>query len=277
MAEMGQPGSLKVVRKTSLGCVLDGAHLGEVMLVPGGLSHELAVGDSVDVFVYRDADGTVMATTVVPAVVANQIACLEVVALTPKGAYLHWGLPFDLFVPRSEQLGEMRVGSRCVVYAMLDLNSERMIATARLHEHLSEMNQGHFEKDQQVNVLVCQKTEMGFRVVIGDTHLGMLYHNEIFSGLNIGDSLKAFVKAPRVDDKIDLSLQQPGRVKVGVVESEILKHLKACGGKSSLTDKSPPESIYKQFGVSKKVYKQALGALYKRRMIKIDKQEVTLI
>lgn len=276
MAELGKLNKLKVARNTALGSVLDGGDLGDVMLVPGG-KRDLDIGDTVAVFVYRDADNTLMATKTLPDVFANQVACLEVAALTPKGAFLYWGLPFDLFVPRSEQLGDMRVGARCVVYALVDLDSERMIATARLHEHLSEQNDGQFEKDQQVEVLVCQRTELGFRCVINGTHLGMLYHNEIFSRLSVGDTLTAYVKPPRNDGRIDLVLQQAGRGKVGAVESEILKHLRSAGGKSPLTDKSPPEAIYKQFGVSKKVYKQALGALYKQRQITINKQEIALV
>jgi predicted RNA-binding protein (virulence factor B family) len=277
MAKLGQTQTLKVDRISVVGCVLNGDALGDIMLLPQAGANTLAVGDSADVFVYRDADGATMATTVQPAVVAGQVACLEVVALTAKGAFLDWGMHFDLFVPRSEQLGDMRVGSRCVVYAFLDENSERMIATARLHEHLSEYNQGQFKQGQQVQVLVCQSTELGFRVVIEGTHLGMVYHNEVFSKISIGDAIPAFVKEVRGDDKLDLTLQRAGRQQLGGVEAEIIAHLQAGNGTSTLTDKSPPEAIYKQFGVSKKVYKQALGSLYKKRMIEVSKQVITLV
>ncbi len=281
MVKLGQINTLAVIRISPLGCMLHGADLGEIPLVPGpqaasDTTRGLKAGEQVDVFVYRDTDLEIMATTAEPLVLADRVACLEVVALTDKGAYLHWGLRFDLFMPRSEQLGDMRVGRRCVVFAMLDVNSQRMIATARLHEHLSEYNQGRFTREQKVKVMVAQKTELGFRVVIDGSHLGMLYHNEIFSRLGIGDQLNAYVKGIRDDDKIDLVLQQTGRKKVGGVEEAILEHLNANGGESPITDKSPPEAIYKQFGVSKKVYKQALGALYKARRIQISKQLVTL-
>lgn len=277
MIRLGQVNRLEVIRNTSIGCMLDGADLGEVLLVPGQVSIDAQVGDDIEVFVYRDADHSLMATSTRPYVVAGRVACLEVVALTDKGAYLNWGLNFDLFMPRSEQLGDMRVGRRCVVYAMLDLNSDRVIATARLHEHLSEINEGQYREGQQVEVLVSQKTDLGFRVVIDRTHLGMLYHNEVFTAIEIGDLLPAFVKAVRDDNKIDLTLQQSGRRKIGKIEDKILQHLRSNGGKSHLTDKSPPDEIYRQFGVSKKVYKQALGSLYKARCIALNKRQITLI
>lgn len=274
MAELGQVCQLKVIRTGSRTVFLDGGELGELMLAQSAKDYR--VGDQVEAFVYIDADDTVMASTQLPDVVANQVACLEVVSLTNSGAFLDWGMPADLFIPRSEQLGDMRIGSKCVVFAMLDDDSERMIATARLYQHLPDSNDGLFAQHQQVDLLVSQRTELGFKVVVNRTHLGMLYHNEIFTQINIGDELTGFVKAPREDGKLDIALQRAGRQKHTGVEAKIIEHLQANNGSSTITDKSPPAEIYQTFGVSKKAYKQALGALYKARKVVVTREKISL-
>ena len=275
MAELGQTCQLKVIRTGSRTVFLDGGELGEIMLAQSAKDYR--VGDQLDAFVYIDADDTVMASTQLPDVVAHQVACLEVVSLTKSGAYLDWGMQADLFMPRSEQLGDMRIGSKVVALALVDDDSERLIATARLYQHLADSNDGEFTQHQQVDLLVSQRTELGYKVVVNGTHLGMLYHNEIFTRLRIGDELKGFVKAPREDGKLDIALQRPGRQKHTGVEASILEHLEANNGSSTITDKSAPAEIYQTFGVSKKAYKQALGALYKARRVVVTKEKISLV
>lgn len=276
MSILGQISTLRVSRIGPYCSYLDGGELGEVMLVKESPPRPCAEGDELEVFVYVDSDDTVVASTTLPSVLAGEVACLEVVALTDSGAFLDWGMRSDLFVPRSEQMGEMGVGKRCVVIAQLDQTNQRMIASARLFRHLSEDNTDTFRTDQEVELMVCQRTDLGFKAVINGTHLGVLYSGEVFQSLSIGSRLKGFVKAPRPDKKIDLILQRPSAEARNQLENEILEHLKQHSGVSKLTDKSPPEEIYKTFSCSKKAYKHAIGSLYRSRLITLSKERIAL-
>jgi predicted RNA-binding protein (virulence factor B family) len=208
--------------------------------------------------------------------VAGECNALKVVALTDHGAFLDWGLNSDLFVPRSEQMGDMAVGSISVVLAMVDDDSQRMIASAKLFRYLPDQSDDEFQDGQPVSLLICQRTDLGYKAVVDGTHLGMLYHNEVFSPLGIGDQREGFVKQVRPDGKLDLTLQQAGAAGRDELESKILEHLRQLNGSSELTDKSAPQAIYNTFGVSKKAYKKALGGLYRNRLIVIGKDRIEL-
>lgn len=274
--KLGQIHTLTVCRVGPYNAFLSGGSLGEITLLKERPERRYAVGDQVEAFVYVDMDDTVVASTQLPEIVAGEIGCLEVVALTRDGAFLDWGLRSDLFVPRSEQMGEMAVGKRCVVLAMLDKTNQRMIASAKLFKHLEEINRKDFVQGQEVDLLVCQRTELGYKAVIDGSHLGMLYDNEIYRKLRVGTRVRGFVKAPRADKKIDLELQRVSAAARDSLEEHILEHLRQRGGQSPLTDKSPPAEIQAAFGVSKRAYKHALGALYKRREIELSKSEIRL-
>lgn len=276
MITLGNMNQLRVSRIGAYDTYLDGGESGEVLLASGD-NEDFDVGNEVDVFVYKDVDETLIATTTVPKVLAGQCASLTVVSLTNNGAFLEWGLNTDLFVPRSEQLGEMSVGSQVVALAMLDQTSERMIASTRLYKYLKDENNGVFEKGQRVRLLISQKTDLGFKAVIDGSHLGVLYRNEVFSDLQVGDSCDGYIKALREDSKIDLVLQRPGADARSAIETKIIEHLKKHGGESALTDKSPPDDIYKTFGVSKKVFKNAIGGLYRGRLITISREKIALV
>ena len=277
MSILGQMSTLRVNRIGPYGSYLDGRELGEIMLVREMPARQYAVGDEVKVFVYIDSDDTIVASTTRPTILAGEVGCLEVVALTHNGAFLDWGMRSDLFVPRTEQMGEMGVGKRCVVVALLDSDNERMIGSTRLFMHLNEENIGIFVVDEEVELIVCQQTDLGFKAVVNGTHLGVLYSSEIFQPLSIGSRLKGFVKAPRSDQKIDLILQKPSAEVRNQLEGEILEHLKQHGGVSNIIDKSPPEEIYKTFGCSKKAYKHAIGSLYRSRLITLNKECIALV
>ena len=281
MISLGKMNRLKVSRTGAYDTYLDGGDLGEVMLAKNKLAEpksdsDRQIGETLNVFVYIDADETVMATTIRPHVLAEECAVLTVAGLSDSGAYLDWGLTSDLFVPRSEQMGEMAIGSRCVAYAMVDQQSQRMIASTRLYKYLSDENDQNFSSGQQVELLICQQTDLGFKAVIDGSFIGLLYNNQIFTKLRVGDSCTGFIKPERADKKIDLALQKIGVQARSEIELKILDYLKRHDGELTLTDKSPPDAIYKQFGVSKKVYKNALGGLYRNRMIVISKEKVTL-
>ncbi len=277
MMTLGKMNRLQISRIGAYDTYLDGGDHGEVLLIEETRGVERSMGDELSVFVYLDIDDTLMATTTKPYVLAGECASLQVVSLTDNGAYLEWGLKSDLFVPRSEQLGDMAIGNRCVAYAMVDKTNQRMIASTRLYNHLEDENQGVFKAGEEVALLVCQKTDLGFKAVVNGSHLGLLYSNEIFSDLNVGDSSVGYIKALREDKKIDLILQKIGGEARTELEAVILEHLQQIGGESTLTDKSPPEAIYKTFGVSKKAYKNAIGGLFRSRLILLSKEKISLV
>ena len=276
MVEIGKINTLTVSRIGPYGTYLQGGEHGDILLLRAGASNGHEAGDQLEVFIYIDADDTVLASSVHPAIVAGECKALKVVALEDHGAFLDWGLKSDLFVPRSQQMGDMAVGSTCVVIAMLDDTTHRMIASARLYHYLSDESDGDFEAGQSVALLVCQHTDLGYKAVVDGTHLGMLYSNEVFQEIQIGDQLTGFIKSVREDGKIDLTLQKIGAEARNELEARILEFLEAHDGVSTLTDKSPPQEIYKVFGVSKKAYKKALGGLYRSRQIVVGKDKVQL-
>lgn len=276
MIKPGRTNRLLISRIGAYDIYLDGGDYGEVLLMDSDVA-EPEIGDEIDVFVYIDADDTLIGTTSIPRVMAGECASLTVVALTNNGAFLNWGLKSDLFVPRSEQLGEMSVGTRCVAYAMLDKTSKRMIASTRLYKYLSDENNSAFKKNQKVDLLICQQTDLGYKAVVNGTHLGVLYSGEIFTDIHVGDEVHGYIKEPREDKKIDLILQQPGASARTDAEIKILDYLEKHNGESLLTDKSPPEEIYKTFGISKKVFKNAVGGLYKNRLVVLTKEKITLV
>ncbi len=277
MVEIGKIHTLEVARIGMYGTYLDGGELGEVLLLRAGSPRDNKAGDQLTVFVYIDSDDTLVASSIHPPIEAGKCAALKVVALTDHGAFLDWGLSADLFVPRSEQMGDMAIGSTCVVMAMLDETSHRMMASARLYQYLSDESSGEYKAGQSVQLLICQRTDLGFKAVVDGRHLGMIYHNEVFADIHIGDKRDGFIKAVREDGKIDLALQQTGAAARDDLESQILEYLKANGGESAITDKSPPQEIYKTFGVSKKAYKKALGGLYRNRVVVVSKDKVELV
>lgn len=276
MVELGSINTLQVTRMGPYGTYLDGGELGEVRLLRAGAPADAEPGTELSVFVYVDTDDTVVASAEPPKIVAGECNALKVVALTDHGAFLDWGLNSDLFVPRSEQMGDMAVGSISVVLAMVDDDSQRMIASAKLFRYLPDQSDDEFQDGQPVSLLICQRTDLGYKAVVDGTHLGMLYHNEVFSPLGIGDQREGFVKQVRPDGKLDLTLQQAGAAGRDELESKILEHLRQLNGSSELTDKSAPQAIYNTFGVSKKAYKKALGGLYRNRLIVIGKDRIEL-
>lgn len=277
MPQLGKLNELSVCRISPYSTFLDAGRFGEAMLLRDPAHPKYEPGEKLTVFLYIDTDDTLVATTQVPAIAAGQCGSLNVVALTASGAFLDWGLKADLFLPRSEQMGDTSVGSSCVVVAVVDEENQRMIASSRLYNYLAEENNQTFTADQPVELIISQRTDLGYRAVINGSHLGMLYHNEIFKPLVVGDQHKGFVKALREDDKIDLILQKPGVQARSEIENRILDNLKKNNGVSRLTDKSPPAEIYKTYGISKKAYKHAIGALYKGRLILLSKEQISLV
>lgn len=294
MINIGKINKLTVVKQQGFDVYLDNGKSGKVLLADKKLPENCQLGDTLDVFVYVDygippcippfgsadgcsnslpanlSEGHLAATAKMPLAQVGDIAWLKVVSLNYVGAFLDWGLPKDLLVPFSEQHHELEVGKSYLVKVFLD-EKNRIAATTKIDKFITDESVD-FEVGQKVSLIIADKSDLGVKAIINNTHWGMLYQNELFQPVRKGQKLDGYIKQIREDRKIDLSLHQPGYGKVESLTDKILAKLKASGGALMLSDKSPPEDIYAAFGVSKKVFKQAIGALYKDKLISLDKK-----
>jgi len=275
MINIGKINKLKVVKQQGANVYLGNGLSGNVLLADRKLPANCDVGDTLDVFVYVDSEGHLAATAKKPLAQVGDIAWLKVVSLNYVGAFLGWGLPKDLLVPFSEQYHEMEVGRSYLVKVFLD-EQNRIAATTKIDKLLSDES-SDYEVGQKVSLIIADKSDLGVKAIINNSHWGMLYENELFQPVRKGQKLEGYIKQIREDHKIDLSLHQPGYGKVVSLTDRIIAKLKANDGVLMLSDKSPPEAIYAAFGVSKKVFKQAIGALYKQQLITIDKSGIKLV
>ncbi|MGV6858788.1 MAG: CvfB family protein [bacterium] len=277
MINVGQSNRMTVTKTVDFGVYLDGEDLGEILLPKRYCPEGITPGDELEVFLYLDSDDRLIATTETPKARVGECAALKVTEVNRIGAFLDWGLPKELLVPYSEQAIPMKAGNTYVVYLFVDENSGRITASSKLENFLPDTSIYH-KTQQPVELLVHSRTDLGYKVVVDGSHLGLLYKNEVFQPINIGQTLQGYIKSIRDDHKLDLSLQLPNAQVSGrdQLKQEILNELQAAGGQSSLTDKSPPEEIYARYKVSKGSYKKALGALYKEKKILIQPGMITL-
>ena len=241
--ELGKFNQLEVVKEVDFGLYLDGGEEGEILLPTRYVPEGCQVGDMLNVFQF--------------------------------GAFLNWGLMKDLFVPFSEQKMKMQVGRKYVIHAHLDDESYRIVASAKVERYLSK-DIPDYAPGTEVDILIWQKTDLGFKAIIDNKHSGLLYENEIFCTLETGMQMRAFVKQVREDGKVDLILQKPGFEKIDDFSKTLLDYIKEHGGRIHLNDKSPAEDIYDPFGVSKKTFKKGVGDLYKKRLISLQENGITL-
>ena len=275
--KIGQINSLQITDEFPFGFYLTDEHLSEQVLLPSEHAPQgCKVGDKLDVFVYHDSDDRLVGSVTKPKAMLHDVAFLRVKHLTKVGAFLDWGLSKDLLVPFNEQDKPMSEGLGYVVYVFQDEETGRLAASTRLYDFLSENGQG-FEPKQKVELLICGRSDMGYKAVINGTHLGLIFKDEVFQTLRMGDKLSGFVKRVRDDNKIDLCFQFHDANAKQDLATQIIEDLIAHGGVSTLTDKSPAEDINQRFGVSKGAYKKAIGALYKQKRILLDKSKITLI
>lgn len=272
--QVGNINTLRVTEQLPFGWYLENED-GELALLPDTDDADVSIGQTLDVFVYYDKDDRLAATTKQPLIMVGQTGVLTARNVTDAGAFMDWGLDKDLFVPVRNMHKPMSPGLTYVVHVYLDAYSGRPIATSRLRDYLKEKN-GPFSPRQEVELLIFDKTDMGYKAVINDTHLGLVFRDEVFHPLAIGDRLPGFIKDIREDRKINLCFQFHDQRARGDLAQQILDDLEAHGGISTLTDKSSPEEINQRFGVSKGAYKKALGALYKQQKITLDKTRILL-
>ena len=276
MAQVGKFNKLQVVKEVDFGVYLDGGELDTILLPKRYVPKDCGIGDWIDVFLYFDSEDLLIATTETPKVQVGQCELLKVIDINNAGAFMDWGLPKDLLVPYSEQHKPMEVGYSYVVYVFYDHDSDRIAASTLLQDHLAEESVWVKPK-QTVNLLIAGRTDLGYKAVIDNRYLGLIFRGDAFRPLKIGERVAGFIKSIRPDGKIDLLISQATLQGDHALGEDIIRHLKTSGGVSLLTDKSDPDDIYRTFKVSKKKYKQALVTLYKSKRILLAPDKITLI
>ena len=273
MLRLGDYNTLRIVKSVDFGLYLDGGEEGEILLPQRYVTKNMHVGDDIEVFIYLDQEERPVATTEHPYAKVGQFASLEVAWVNQFGAFLNWGLMKDLFCPFREQKRRMEQGNHYIVYIKVDEDSYRLMATAKIDKYLETPTINDLPAlthGTEVDILVWQKTDLGFKVIVNNRFQGQIYENQIFQPLHSGMRLKAYVDHVREDGKIDLTLHQSGRQHALDFAEVLLRYLYENDGYCNLGDKSPAELIYDRFQVSKKAFKKAIGDLYKRRLITIE-------
>jgi hypothetical protein len=276
MANIGIINTLRVVKTLDFGCYLDGGEHGEILIPRRYVPENTQPEDMLDVFIYFDSEDRIIATTETPLLKLGEVGKLKAVAVTQAGAFLDWGLPKDILVPFREQKQKMETGKWYTVVIYIDHETNRLAASAKVEKFIDN-TPPEYKIGEEVDILVYSQTDLGYNAIINNSHWGILYNNEVFRGLKTGERMKAYIKKVREDDKIDLILDKPGYEKVDDVSKSILDKLKKNNGYLNLSDKSEPEAIYYHLGISKKVFKKAVGALYKARLISIEAEGIKII
>lgn len=276
MIKLGDYNTLKIVKSVDFGLYLDGDDAGEILLPTRYVPQNAKVGDELEVFIYLDQDEKLIATTLHPLAKVGDIAYLEVAWVNEYGAFLNWGLMKDLFCPFREQKMRMQKGQHYIVYIKEDEETHRLLATAKIDKYLSA-ERPPYKHGDAVEILIWQKTDLGFKAIVDNQYQGQLYEDQIFQPLHTGDRLTAYVDHIRQDNKIDITLQPTGRRQTEEFSEVLLRYLQENGGHCDLGDKSPSELIADRFKVSKKVYKKAVGDLYRRRLITISNNGIDLV
>lgn len=276
MVEIGKINILDVVRETDNGLYLNGENLGEILMPQKFVTPEVRETNRAEVFVYSDSEDRLVATTEVPHAMVGDFAFLEVVAVSRFGAFLDWGLPKDLLVPFREQRAKMQEGRSYLVHIYLDFHSNRIAASAKLDKFLDNTPPA-YKLGEEVDIIVAEETDLGFKAIVNNEHWGILYKNQLFQSISVGQKMKGFINKVRDDDKIDLLLEKPGYEKVDAISEKILQELKDNSGFLAVSDKTSPEMIQAMFGISKKNFKKAIGGLYRKELIVFESDGIRLI
>ncbi|WP_374164973.1 S1 RNA-binding domain-containing protein [Arcticibacter sp. MXS-1] len=275
MIEIGKYNDLRITESTSSGFILSDGE--QELLLPAHFAPKGASkGDDVYVFAYINKEGTLVGTTQKPHACVGDFAYLKVVDENRDGVFMDLGIDKDVFVPNRQQKKKMLKGESYVVYVYLDESNGRLLASSRLSDFVEEEDID-LEEKEEVSLLICEPTDLGYNAIINNRYIGLLYQNELFTYVHPGDVRKGWVKRFRPDGKIDLSLQALGYEHILDLKERIFEELKAAGGVIELGDKSSPEEIYQRFQISKSAYKKTIGALYKERKIIVSDHEVRLV
>lgn len=275
MAELGKVNNLQVVREVDFGFYLDGGDEGEILFPKKYVPEDCKTDDFVDVFVYLDSEDRPVATTEKPYAMVGDFALLEAVAVNDVGGFLDWGVLKDLLVPYSEQRIKFEQGKSYIVKIYIDEESQRIVASSKIEKFLTA-EAADFEEEQEVDLIIVNKTDLGYKAIINNSYLGLIYKNEVFQTIERGKHYTGYIKTIRPDGKIDIAMQKSGYEKIDDFSEKIIQCLKDNEGFININDKSSPEDIYEKFAVSKKVFKKSVGALYKKRLITIEKDGIRI-
>ena len=274
--EIGKINTLEIDRITDPGLYLVCEEGEEDVLLPNAyVTDEMKPGDEIKVFIYTDSEDRLIATTLKPKAMLDEFAYMEVVDIASFGAFLDWGLPKDLFVPRSFQKIKLEVGMKFVFRVCLDEETGRLIGAHKFKKFIRNDIE-ELEVNQQVHIIIREKTPLGFKVIVNNLYEAMIYHNEIFEDIWIGQKKIAYVKNIRSDRKLDISLQPIGKSNADTASSRIEKILKENGGNLEFNYKSSPQAIKDRFGLSKKNYKRALTSLIEDEIIIVNESGMCL-
>ena len=277
MALIGQRNRLTILFENDSGYYLDGGEHGEILLPGRYIQRGSRPGEILDVFVHRDSEDRLVATTERPFAMVREFASLRVVSVNPRvGIFLDWGLSKDLLLPIREQKDGLLPGYWVIVCVLLDTKTDRIIASARISRHLN-LTPPTYAEGQAVKLLVTGPTPLGYNAIVDNAHNGLLYGSELAAPLKMGQRLTGYIRAVRPDGKIDLGLDPAGHQRIPANQETVLKVLDNAGGRLPFHDGSSPEEIRETFGMSKKAFKQAIGSLFKSRRIMISPHEIRLV
>ncbi|GAB3530408.1 S1-like domain-containing RNA-binding protein [Pontibacter brevis] len=277
MVDLGNYNELEIAREVDFGVYLSSDD-GDILLPAKYIPKGAQVGDTIRVFVYRDSEDRLIATDLEPYATVGEFACLTCTDTAPFGAFLDWGLEKDLLVPLNNQKDKMQEGRKYCVYLYLDETSDRVVGTSKLGKYLQNENI-QLTEGEEVQLLIANFTDIGIKVIINNAYMGMLYQNEVFQDLKMGDKVTGYVKTIRPDNKIDVTLRKPDATVKSESEDaadKIMRLLLQGSGWLPLSDNSTPEDIYKTLGMSKKTFKRAIGGLYKAGKIQLEEDSIRL-
>ena len=274
--KLGEYNRLTIVKAVDFGLYLDGGDEGEILLPSRYVPKDCRIGDELDVFIYLDNEERIVATTQKPLAKVGDFAYLEVSWVNEYGAFLHWGPLKDLFCPCREQKMRMEIGESYIVFVYIDRESYRIAASAKI-EHYLQKDTPPYTVGTETDLLIWQKTDLGFKVIIDNRYQGLIYEDQIFKRIHTGDRMKGYISRVREDGKLDVTLQPLGYQQARAFSDTLLQYLKNNGGFCDLGDKSDAEDIKRRFQVSKKTFKKAVGDLYKRCLIVLDEQGIRLV
>lgn len=274
--KLGEYNRLTIVKAVDFGLYLDGGDEGEILLPSRYVPKDCRIGDELDVFIYLDNEERIVATTQKPLAKVGDFAYLEVSWVNEYGAFLHWGPLKDLFCPFREQKMRMEIGESYIVFVYIDRESYRIATSAKI-EHYLQKDTPPYTVGTETDLLIWQKTDLGFKVIIDNRYQGLVYEDQIFKRIHTGDRMKGYISRVREDGKLDVTLQPLGYQQARAFSDTLLQYLKNNGGFCDLGDKSDAEDIKRRFQVSKKTFKKAVGDLYKRCLIVLDEQGIRLV
>jgi predicted RNA-binding protein (virulence factor B family) len=274
--KIGEYNHLRIIKEVPFGLYLDG-YEDEILLPLQYVPETYEIDQFIDVFIYRDSEDRIIATTLKPKATINEFAYLEVKAVTPLGVFMEWGLAKDLFVPFSQQFQKMSVGRSYLVYIYLDGQTDRIVASARVEKFLPITDGSEFTIGDKVDAIPFEHTDLGIKCLVNNCKIGMLFKNQVFTNLTFGEPTSVYIANIRPDGKLDLRLEAVGMVRIDSQAERILAAIKENNGVLMLHDKSPAEDIYQQFGMSKKDFKKGVGALYKSKLIALHSDCISLL